>query len=44
MFLAHFAKTGLEAILEWPLSKIMFWYNQAYPLYKKMNPEMKTDQ
>lgn len=44
MFLAHFTSTDLSIILEWPVSKILFWYNEAYPLFKKLNPEAKADE
>lgn len=43
MFLAHFTATDLSVLLDWPVSKILFWYNEAYPLYKKLNPEVKEE-
>ena len=42
MFLAHFSKTALEIILEWPCSTIIFWYNEAIALYKKINSEISV--
>jgi len=38
MFLAHFSHTPLNVIEEWEAEKIVYWYNAALKLHKKMNP------
>lgn len=41
MFLAHFTGTELDVILNWNITQIYFWHNQAVKLHNQLN-ESKT--
>lgn len=43
MFLAHFTGTDMQMILNWPVRKILFWYNEAAKLHNKLKPPVERE-
>lgn len=37
IFLANFSNTKIDEMMEWEVTKINYWFHEAYKLYQKMN-------